>query len=91
MKAIVNFQHLQKKKMTLTSDVFRQLRTLKNVVKQITKKSPFRGPFRKQHVRGAKLVEMPTAPPLPYLLITVKAIELEKMSLSNMQSLGNVC
>ena len=35
--------------MTLIADVFPQLRTPKNVVKEISKKSPFRGPFQKQH------------------------------------------
>ena len=38
-----------KKKMTLIADLFPILRTLKNVVKQISKSSGFRGPFDKQH------------------------------------------
>ena len=44
-------QHLEKK-ITLTADVFLILRTPKNIVKQISKKSTFRGPFEKQHVKG---------------------------------------
>ena len=41
-----------KLKMLLIADVFSKLRTPKNVVKQISKKSPFRGPFDKKHVKG---------------------------------------
>ena len=40
---------------------------------------------------GANTVEICTAPPLPYLLITANAILFEKMSLSDMQSLKDVC
>ena len=40
---------------------------------------------------GPNTVEIWTAPPLAYLLITGKAIELEKISLSDMQSLKTVC
>ena len=46
-------QHLEKK-ITLTADVFLILRTPKNIVKQISKKSTFRGPFEKQMLRGTK-------------------------------------
>ena len=35
--------------MTLIADVFRKLRTPKNVFKQMSEKSRFRGPFDKQH------------------------------------------
>ena len=38
--------------MTLIADVFPKFRTSKNVVKEISKKSPFRGPFEKQHAKG---------------------------------------
>ena len=38
--------------MTLIADVFPQLRTPKNGVKQVSKKSSFRGPFEKQHDKG---------------------------------------
>ena len=40
--------------MTLIADGFPKLRTPKNMVNQICKKSPFREPFGKQHLRGAK-------------------------------------
>ena len=38
--------------MTLRADLFPKLRTRKNVIKQISKKSPFRGPLDKQHANG---------------------------------------
>ena len=37
--------------MTLIADVIPQLRTPKNVVKQTSKKSPFRGLLDKQHAK----------------------------------------
>ena len=51
LKARLNFEHFQKN-MTIIADVFPKLRTPKNVVKQISKKSPFRGPFDKKHAKG---------------------------------------
>ena len=38
--------------MTLIADVFPKLWTRKHVVKKISKMSPFRGPFNKQHGKG---------------------------------------
>ena len=38
--------------MTFIADVFPKLRTTKNVVKEISRVSHFRGPFDKQHVMG---------------------------------------
>ena len=38
--------------MTVIVDVFPKLRTVKNVVKQMSKKSRLRGPFDKQHGKG---------------------------------------
>ena len=38
--------------MTFIADVFPKLRTTKNVVKEISRMSHFRGPFDKQHVMG---------------------------------------
>ena len=49
-KSILNFERFQKKT-TLIDDVFPKLRTRKNVVKQISKKSPFRGRFDRQHAK----------------------------------------
>ena len=68
--------------MTFIADVFLKWRTPKNVVKQISKKSSFTGPFDKQHAKeDQKTVEKSTTSHLPYLLITVKATELEEISL----------
>ena len=36
------------------ADVFPKLQTPKNVLKKISKKSSFRGPFDKQHAKGTK-------------------------------------
>ena len=52
-KATLNFEQFQKK-MLLIADVFPKLRTPKNWVNQISKKSSFMGPIRKQHVTGSK-------------------------------------
>ena len=45
-----------KEKITLIADIFPILRTSKNRVKQISKKSTFRGPFKNQHVKGEQTV-----------------------------------
>ena len=42
-----NFEHFQKKKMTLIVDVFLKLRTPKNLFREMSKKSRFRGAFEK--------------------------------------------
>ena len=49
MKSSLSFQHFQKKKMTLIAEVFPKLRTPKNMVISMSKKSPFKGSFEKQH------------------------------------------
>ena len=48
MRFRLNFKHFQKK-MTLIADVFPKLQSSKNVFKEMSKKSCFRGPFDKQH------------------------------------------
>ena len=63
--------------MTLIADVFAKLLTSKNRVRKVSKNSRFRGPFHKQH--GKRV-----------LLITEKAIELEKVSLRDIQNLKTV-
>ena len=40
--------------MLLVADLFPEFRTSENVVQPIFKKSPFRGPFGKQHITGSK-------------------------------------
>ena len=50
---IFNFKHFQKK-MTLIAHAFLKLRSPKNVVRYISKKSYFRGPFTSNMVNGPK-------------------------------------
>ena len=47
-KSSLNFEQFQKK-MTLIADLFSRLSTPKNVVRQMSKKCRFKGPFDKQH------------------------------------------
>ena len=78
--------------MPLIADVFPKLPTPKNVVRSMPQKSCFIGPFKKQHSKRVKnTVEIRTIVPLQYLMIKVRAIELQKVSLSNMQNLKTVC
>ena len=64
-----------------------QMQSLKNK----SLKSPFSdNPSRSNKLRGPNTVEILTTPPLIYLLITVKATELEKISLGEMESHSNV-
>ena len=44
----------KKKKMTIIADVFQKVRTPKNLVRSIPKKSPFKGSFKKQHGKCAQ-------------------------------------
>ena len=41
--------NISKKKMTFIADLFPKLRTPKNVVRYLSKKSRFKGPFDRQH------------------------------------------
>ena len=41
--------NISNKKMTLIADLFAKLRTPKNVVRYLSKKSRFKGPFDRQH------------------------------------------
>ena len=40
--------------MTLIADLFPKLRTPKNVVRYMSKKSSFKGPFDRQHGKGVQ-------------------------------------
>ena len=53
LKSCLNFEHFQKKKMIFIADVFPKLRTPKNLVRSISKKSRFKGSFGKQHGKRA--------------------------------------
>ena len=60
LKSNLNFEHFQKKKMSLIADVFPKLRTPKNMVISMSKMSHFKGSFGKQHgKRAQKLVKFP--------------------------------
>ena len=48
LKSTLNFEHLQKK-MTFIADLFPKLRTPKNVVRYMSKKSRFKRPIDRQH------------------------------------------
>ena len=47
LKSNLNFEHFQKKKMSLIADVFPKLRTRKNLVRSMPKKSQFQGILQK--------------------------------------------
>ena len=50
LKSGLNFEHFEKK-MTLIAHVFPKLRIVKDVVRQMSKKTRFRAPFDSQHVK----------------------------------------
>ena len=52
-KSILTFEHFQKK-ITLVADVFRIWRSAKSVVRYISEKSIFKGPFNRQHGKPAQ-------------------------------------
>ena len=70
--------------------VFPKLRMSKDVVRKMSKKSRFRGSLDRQHGKWAKTDSIWTAAPSLYSLIIVKVIELEKVSLGNMESVTTV-
>ena len=76
--------------MTFIADIFPKLRTPKNMVRSIPKKSHFRGSYKKQHGKRAKTLFKFEGNLFPCLLITGKAIVLQKVSVSNMQNLETV-
>ena len=77
--------------MNLIANVFRKLRTRKNLVRYMAKLSTFRGTFDRQHGKRPQILLQSETPPLSYLVIILKVIELEKVSLSDMKNLINVC
>ena len=54
LKSSLNFEHFQKKKMTLIAEVFPRVQTPKNMVTSMSKKSRFKGSFGKQHGKRAQ-------------------------------------
>ena len=74
--------------MTLIADVFPDIPAQKNMVRWMSKKPCFRGSLDRQQ---GKWVDTPIAiwmaAPLQYLLITVKVVALEIVSLSDTENL----
>ena len=60
------------------------------MVTSMFKKSRFKDPPASNMVNGPNIVEICMAAPLPYLLIAVKAIDFQKVSVSDMQNLKTV-
>ena len=54
LKSISIFKHFEKQKMTLIGYIFSKRQTVKNVVRQMSKKPPFRTPFSSKHVNGTQ-------------------------------------
>ena len=71
--------------MTLIAEVFPKLRTPKNMVTSMSKKFRFKGSFGKQHGKRTQtsLKFACMAAPLPDLLMTANAIDLHKVSFSD--------
>ena len=89
LKYSLTFEHFSKKDDS-HSEVFPKLRSPKNNVRSISIKSRFKGSFGKQHLERENIVEICMAESLPYLLIAVKAIDFQKVSVSDMQNIKTV-
>ena len=78
--------------MTCIADLFPKLRTPKNVVRYMSKKSRFKGPFDWQHGKRVHTL-LSSEPQHRYhtLVIILKVIESEKVCFSQKQSLISVC
>ena len=57
----------------------------------MSERSPFRGPFNKQHGKRAKAMLKSASQHFYHLLIPAKSIELDKVSLSDMPIVGIAC
>ena len=78
--------------MTLIADLFPKLRTPKNVVRYMSRKSRFKVPFDRKHGKRVQaLFPSETTAPLPYLVIILKVIESERVCFSQMKSLISFC
>ena len=58
LKSTLNFEYFQKG-MAFIADVYPKLRTPKHLVKQMSKKFHFSGPFEKQHGKGDQTLLRP--------------------------------
>ena len=57
----------------------------------MSERSPFRGPFNKQHGKRAQAMLKSASQDFYHLLIPAKSIELDKVSLSDMPIVGIAC
>ena len=89
LKSSLTFEHFSKKDDS-HSEVFPKLRSPKNNVRSISIKSRFKGSFGKQRLERENIVEICMAESLPYLLIAVKAIDFQKVCVSDMQNIKTV-
>ena len=80
-----------KKKMALIAHVFWNLRTKKAWLDKCLKNPDSEDPSTSNMVNGRNTVEIWTTAPSAYLLIPVKTITVEKVSVSDMQNLSTVC
>ena len=78
--------------MTLIADLFPKLHTPENVVRYMSKKSSFQGPFARQHVKRVQtLLQSGQQHCYHIYLIIWKVIESEKVCFSQTQSLITGC
>ena len=78
--------------MTFIADLFPKLRTPKNVVRYMSKKSRFKEPFDRQHSKRVQtLLRSELQHRYHILVIILKVIFSEKVFFSQMQSLISVC
>ena len=75
--------------MALIPDLFWKLGIPENVVRYMSKKSCFKGPFDRQ--QGKRVQTLLRSGQQPYLMIIWKVIESEKVCFSQTESLITVC
>ena len=91
LKSRLNFKHFEKEKLTLIAFVFPNLRFPKTWLDKYLKR-PVSGDLSTNNMAHVpKPVEICITASLSYLVIPAKSIQLEKVSLIEMQSLGTAC
>ena len=73
--------------MTFIADLFPKLRTPKDVVRYLSKKSRFKGTFDRQHGKRVQTLLRSESEPLPYLVIILKVSEWKKSFLVRRKAL----
>ena len=76
--------------MTLIADVFPKLRISKNMVTSVSKKSRSKGSFGKQHGKRPQICWHLIESTFTIFINTVNAIDLQKVSVSDMENLKAV-